>query len=74
MLFPEFVEEEDLEFLSAECVSRLNLEVSTMSGSMINDTLVNGSVTTSLVCLNCPVTIFGERFWDELSVFASMST
>lgn len=46
VLFPEFVEEGDLKFISIECVKRLNLEVSAMNGSMVIDTLTNGSVTT----------------------------
>ena len=53
-------------FISVACVSRLKLEVSTMNGSMIIDTQASSSVTISLVCLNCPVTIFGWNFGVDL--------
>lgn len=53
VLFPEFVEEGDLKFVSVECVSRLNLEVAAMSGSMAINTPAKGPVITLLVCLNC---------------------
>lgn len=53
-------------FICAEYVSKLNLEVSTISGNMVIDTSVNGSMTTSLVCLNCPLTIFGRDFGIDL--------
>lgn len=69
MLFVEFVEEEDSKLLSVECVSRLNLEVSMMSSSMVIDTLSSGLVTTYLVCLNYTVTIFGRDFGVELVCF-----
>ncbi|XP_050877531.1 uncharacterized protein LOC127081304 [Lathyrus oleraceus] len=45
-------------FIFADCVKRLNLMVSAMNGSMVIDTPANGLVTTSLVCLNCPLTIY----------------
>lgn len=41
MLFFEFVEEEDSKFIFVECVSRLNLQVSAMSGGTFIDTLAN---------------------------------
>lgn len=41
MLFPELVEEEDSKFMSVECLSRLNLEVSAINGRMIIDTPTN---------------------------------
>lgn len=53
-------------FIFVECVSRLKLDASTMNGNMIIDTLASGSVTTSLVCLNFPLTIFGRYFGMEL--------
>lgn len=47
----------------------MNLEVSAMSGSMVIDTPVMGSVTTNLVCLKCPLSIFGRAFgMDFLSL------
>lgn len=45
---------------------RLNLEVYAINGSMVIDTLANGSVTTSLVCLNCPLKIYGRNFGIHL--------
>lgn len=53
-------------FIFVACVLRLKLEVSTMNGSMVIDTLASGSVTISLVCLNWPVTIFGWNFGVDL--------
>ncbi|XP_050878624.1 uncharacterized protein LOC127082430 [Lathyrus oleraceus] len=37
-----------------------------MVGSMVIDTPTNGSVTTSLMCLKCPLTIFGKSFAMDL--------
>lgn len=52
-------------FISIERVSRMKLEVSFMNGSVIIDTPTSGLVNTSLVCLNCHVTIFGESLgWN----------
>lgn len=42
-------------FISAECVLRLNFKVS-----------ANDSVTTLLVCLNFPLTIYGRDFGIDL--------
>lgn len=56
-------------FISAECASRLNLEVSATSGSLVIDTPTNGSMTTLLVCLNCPLTIYGRDFGVDLFCF-----
>lgn len=50
-------------------MARLNLEVSAMNGSIVIDTQANGSVTTSLVCLNCPLTIYGRYFGINLVSF-----
>ena len=33
---------------------------------MVNDTPASGSVTTSLVCLSCPMTTFGRDFAMDL--------
>jgi hypothetical protein len=43
-----------------------------MSGCMVIDTPANGSVTTKLVCVNCPVTIYGIHFGMDL-VFIPLS-
>lgn len=37
-----------------------------MNESMVIYTLAKGSVTTSSVCLNCPLSIFGRNFGMEL--------
>src|SRR3954463_5199529 len=49
-------------FISADCVNRLGLVLSSMNGEMVVDTPTKGSVTTSLVCLKCPVSIFDRDF------------
>ncbi|XP_058769016.1 uncharacterized protein LOC131642866 [Vicia villosa] len=41
---------------------RLGLVLSSMNGEMIVDTLAKGLVTTSLVCLKCPLSIFDRDF------------
>lgn len=56
-------------FISLDCVKRLNLEVSSKNGSMFIDTSTNGSVTTTMVCLNCPLTIYGKDFGVDLICF-----
>lgn len=66
MLFPEFIEEGDSKLIFIECAERLNLEVSILNGGMVIDTPTNGLVTTSLVCLNCPLTIYGRDFGIDL--------
>lgn len=53
-------------FVSTKCVKRLNLEVSSMNDNMVLDTPYNDSVTTSLVCVNCPLTIYDRDFWIDL--------
>lgn len=49
-------------FIYVECMKRLNLEVSAMSGSMVINTHAMGSVTMTLFCLKCPLSIFGRDF------------
>ncbi|XP_050916565.1 uncharacterized protein LOC127131692 [Lathyrus oleraceus] len=53
-------------FIYLDCVKRLNLAVSIMNGSMVIGTPANGSVNTSLVCLNFPLTIYGMYFGIDL--------
>ncbi|XP_058740934.1 uncharacterized protein LOC131613264 [Vicia villosa] len=53
-------------FISAECVKRLGLVPSTLGREMVIDTPSMGSVTTSLVCLNCPLSILGKDFGVDL--------
>ena len=37
-----------------------------MLGSMVSDTPAKGSVTTTSVCLDCPLSIFGRDFGIDL--------
>ncbi|XP_050896090.1 uncharacterized protein LOC127102799 [Lathyrus oleraceus] len=53
-------------FIFAECVKRLNLEVSSTNGCMVIDTPANGSVTTIMVCLRCPLTTYDRDFMIDL--------
>lgn len=53
-------------FISLNCATKLSLVVSSMSDSMVIDTLTYGLVTNSLVCLNCPLTIYGRKFRVDL--------
>ncbi|XP_058725792.1 uncharacterized protein LOC131597093, partial [Vicia villosa] len=53
-------------FISLDCAKRLNLVLSDMRRSMVIDTPVMGSVSTSFVCLNCPLSIFGRDFGIDL--------
>ncbi|XP_050908927.1 uncharacterized protein LOC127122669 [Lathyrus oleraceus] len=53
-------------FISLECAMGLGLKLSSMVGSMVIDTPANGSVTTALVCLSCPFTIYGKNFAMDL--------
>ncbi|XP_058772691.1 uncharacterized protein LOC131646741 [Vicia villosa] len=52
--------------ISLDCFKRLNLVLSDIRESMIIDTTATGSVTTSYVCLNCPLRIFGRDFEIDL--------
>lgn len=40
--------------------------MSTLNSGLVIDTLANGPVTTSLVCLNCPLSIYGKDFGNYL--------
>ncbi|XP_050876840.1 uncharacterized protein LOC127080566 [Lathyrus oleraceus] len=53
-------------FISLDCAKRLNLELSVMCGSMVIDTPAMGSVTTSSVCLKCPLNICDKDFEVDL--------
>lgn len=44
------------------CVCVFNVCVVSLGGSMVIDTATIGSVTTSMVCLNNPLTIYGMDF------------
>ncbi|XP_058774453.1 uncharacterized protein LOC131648741 [Vicia villosa] len=49
-------------FISVDCVKRLVLVLSSMNGEMVIDTPANGSVTTPLICLKCPLSMFDRYF------------
>ncbi|XP_058742378.1 uncharacterized protein LOC131614856 [Vicia villosa] len=51
---------------AADCVRRLGLVLSDLGGEMVIDLPAMGSVTTSLVCENCPVSIFSKDFTVDL--------
>jgi len=49
-------------FIAVDCAYKLGLEMSSMNGEMVIETPAKGSVTTSLVCLMCPLSMFGRDF------------
>ncbi|XP_050890692.1 uncharacterized protein LOC127096120 [Lathyrus oleraceus] len=53
-------------FISLDCVKSLGLKLYAMVESMVIDTPTNGSVATSWVCLNCPLTIYRKIFRMDL--------
>jgi len=53
-------------FISASCVSRLNLVVTPLLRGMVIDTPASGLVTTSLVCAKCPVNFGNVDFELDL--------
>jgi hypothetical protein len=53
-------------FIAIDCVTKLGLVVSNMNGEMVVETPAKGSVTTSLVCLRCPLSMFGRDFEIDL--------
>ncbi|GAU10302.1 hypothetical protein TSUD_418910, partial [Trifolium subterraneum] len=53
-------------FISVDCVKRLSIPVTEMSGRMEIETPASGSVTTRLVCLDCPVSVFDRHFGMDL--------
>ncbi|RHN40786.1 putative nucleotidyltransferase, Ribonuclease H [Medicago truncatula] len=53
-------------FIAFDCASTLGLVMSDMNGEMVVETPAKGSVTTSLVCLKCPLSMFGRDFEMDL--------
>jgi len=53
-------------FIAVDCAAKLNLAMSDMNGEMVVETPAKCSVTTSLVCLGCPVSMFGQDFEIDL--------
>ena len=56
-------------FMAADCVERLGLVLSSLSGEMVVNTPAKGSVITSFVCLECPLSIFHRDFVVDLVCF-----
>ncbi|XP_058767581.1 uncharacterized protein LOC131641294 [Vicia villosa] len=48
---------------------KLNLTLTSMNGEMVVDTPAKGSVTNSLVCLKCPLSVFDRHFIVDLICF-----
>ena len=53
-------------FIASDYVERLGLMLSSMNGQMVVDTPSKGLVTTSFVCLKCPLSIFDRYFVVDL--------
>ncbi|XP_058768128.1 uncharacterized protein LOC131641848 [Vicia villosa] len=53
-------------FIAADCIKRLGLVLSSMNGEMVVEVPAKGLVTTSLVCLKCPLSIFNRNFAVDL--------
>ena len=53
-------------FISASCVERLNLVVTSLLRRIVIDTPASGLVTTSLVCAKCPVNFGNVDFELDL--------
>ncbi|XP_058785066.1 uncharacterized protein LOC131659977 [Vicia villosa] len=49
-------------FIADDCVERLGLTLSAMNGEMVVELPAKGTMTTSLVCLNRPLSIFDRDF------------
>jgi len=49
-------------FIAIDCAHKLGLIMSDMNGEMVVETPAKGSVTTSLVCLSCSLSMFGRDF------------
>ncbi|XP_058763323.1 uncharacterized protein LOC131636745 [Vicia villosa] len=49
-------------FIAYDCVKRLGLTLSAINGEMVVELPSKGTVTTSLVCLNFPLSIFDRDF------------
>lgn len=49
-------------FIAADCVKRLDLTLSSLNREMIVEVPAKGTVTTSFVCSDCPLSIFGRDF------------
>lgn len=59
-------------FISADCGKILGLVVSSFSSVLVIYTPTNVSVTTSLISLNCPLSIYGRDFGVDI-IFLPLS-
>jgi len=53
-------------FIAFDCAHKLGLVMSDMKEEMVVETPAKGSVTTSLVCLSCLLSMFGRNFEVDL--------
>jgi predicted aspartyl protease len=53
-------------FIVVDCANKLGLVMSSMPGEMVVETPAKGSVTTSLVCRSCPISMYGRDFEVDL--------
>ncbi|XP_050896958.1 uncharacterized protein LOC127103768 [Lathyrus oleraceus] len=53
-------------FVAADCVERLGLSLSSLGRDMIVEVPAKGTVSMSLVCKSCPLSIFGKDFVVDL--------
>jgi len=53
-------------FIAIDCAAKLNLAMSDMNREMVVEIPAKSSVTTSLVCLRCHVSMFGRDFEIDL--------
>ncbi|XP_050889534.1 uncharacterized protein LOC127094800 [Lathyrus oleraceus] len=53
-------------FVAADCVERLGLSLSSLGRDMIVEVPAKGTVSTSLACKSCPLSIFGKDFVVDL--------
>ena len=53
-------------FIATNCAYKLGLVMSSMNGEMVVETPAKGSVTTSLVCLRCSLSMLGRDFEVDL--------
>jgi hypothetical protein len=53
-------------FIAFDCATKLGLSMSNMNGEMVVETPAKGSVTTSRVCLSCPLSMFDRDFEIDL--------
>src|ERR1051325_5667550 len=53
-------------FIVTDCVKRLGLTLSSLDRDMVVEVSAKGTITTSFVCANCPLSIFDRDFMVDL--------